>query len=255
MGLSSNDKISSKTCLKEDGVITFDPKTNAGIFKNFYYNSRNKFIKTLTNATNKSGIQSVKAYYKNRNLASKKFSFTQVTEDTILQLLLKVNPSKPAGIDKLGGKFLKDGAPILKVPITQLCNLSISLSAFPQNCKVAKIKPIFKKGLSTEPQNYRPISLLPLISKIMEKVIHYQTQSFLMDNNILYKYQSGFHGNHSTASCLSYVNNKMIEGFDAGQITGMILIDLQKAFDTIDHKILLDKLTHLGFYSQRSKYY
>ena len=128
-----------------------------------------------------------------------------------------------------------------------MCNLSISLSIFPDKCKIAKLKPLYKKGSTTETKNYRPISLLPLISKLIEKIIHQQTQKYLSDHNILYKYQSGFRTNHSTDTCLSYLNDKILKGFDEGKITGMILIDLQKAFDTIDHKVLLGKLVYLGF--------
>jgi len=76
---------------------------------------------------------------------------------------------------------------------------------------------------------------------------HEQTQKYLSDHNILYKYQSGFRTNHSTDTCLSYLNDKVLQGFDQGKITGMILIDLQKAFDTINHKVLLDKLVYMGF--------
>ena len=121
------------------------------------------------------------------------------------------------------------------------------MSAFPDKCKQAKLKPLFKKGSTTEPKNYRPISLLPLISKIIERVIHDQTQKYLDKNDILYKYQSGFRANHSTNSCLSFLTNKVQNGFEKGNLTGMILIDLQKAFDTIDHKILLNKMEFIGF--------
>ena len=128
-----------------------------------------------------------------------------------------------------------------------MCNLSISLSTFPGKCKIAKLKPLYKKGSTTEPKNYWPISLLPLISKLIEKIIHEQTQKYLSDHNILYKYQSGFGTHHSTDTCLSHLNDKILHGFDQGKITGMILIDLQKAFDTKDHKVLLDKLVYMGF--------
>ena len=80
--------------------------------------------------------------------------------------------SKAAGIDKLSGMFLKDGAEILSKPITEICNLSISHGIFPNACKDAKLKPIFKKDKKVDPSNYRPISLLPLISKIIDKVVH-----------------------------------------------------------------------------------
>ena len=98
-----------------------------------------------------------------------------------------------------------------------------------------------------DPSNYRPISLLPLISKIFEKIVHDQMIDYLVQYNILYKYQSGFGTKHSTDLCLSYLNNKILKGSDNGIFTGMIIIDLQKAFDTIDHNILLEKLKAISF--------
>ena len=89
--------------------------------------------------------------------------------------------------------------------------------------------------------------MLPLLSKIIETVIHDQTQSFLDENKILFRFQSGFRKKFSTDSCLSYLNNKIVTGFESGLHTGMILIDLQKAFDTIDHDILINKMEYLGF--------
>ena len=192
-------------------------------------------------------MDSVRSYYENKIDITNNFSFSKTTENTILKLLNNINPSKAAGIDNIAGKFLKDGASVLAKPLTQICNLSISLSIFPKQCKHAKLKPLFKKGSTTEPKNYRPISLLPLISKIIEKVIHDQTQAYLDKNDIIYKYQSGFRSKHSTNSCLSFLCDKVQKGFEKGKLTGMILIDLQKAFDTIDHKILLQKLKFLGF--------
>ena len=87
--------------------------------------------------------------------------------------------------------------------------------------------------------------MLPLIPKVIEKVIHDQTSTFLNSKNLLY--QSGFRKKHFTDFCLSYLNDKILKGFDKGLMTGMILIDLQKAFDTIDHDVLLQKLYAIGF--------
>ena len=157
------------------------------------------------------------------------------------------NICKAAVLDDLSIRFLKDGSRVLSKPISELCNLSIKLGSFPDSCKIAKLKPLLKKGSKTNPSNYRPISLLPLISKIIENMIHEQTSSFLSNNEILYNYQSGFRKNHLTDSCLTFLHDKTLKGFDKGLMTGMILIDLQKAFDTIDHDILLKKLGAIGF--------
>ena len=108
------------------------------------------------------------------------FHLTYTTEIDIEIILRSTNVRKAAGIDDLSGRFLKDGSRVLSKPISELCNLSIKLGSFPDACKIAKLKPLFKKGSKTNPSNYRPISLLPLISKIIEKLIHEQTSSFFI---------------------------------------------------------------------------
>ena len=170
-----------------------------------------------------------------------------ITENIVSKLLKNIDISKAVGIDNLPGRFLKDGAVILAKPVTEICNLSIKSIIFPDPCKLAKLKSIFKKGSRMDPSNYRPISLLPLISKIFEKIVHDQMIDYLAQYNILYKYKSGFRTKHSTDLRLSYLNDKILKGFGNGLFTGMILIDLQKAFDTIDHNILLEKLKAIGF--------
>ena len=102
---------------------------------------------------------------------------------------------------------MKDGAEILSKSLSEICNLSITSRNFLNACKIAKLKPIFKKGKS----NYKPISLLPLISKVLGRVIHYQTNAFLNWNNLVYNYQSGFRTNHSTNLCLSFLTDKILK--------------------------------------------
>ena len=103
----------------------------------------------------------------------------QTTEDIVLKLLKSIDISKAAGVDNLPGRFLKDGAVILAKGVTEICNLSIKSKIFPDPCILAKLKPIFKKESRMDPSNYRPISLLPLISKIFEKIVHDQMIDYL----------------------------------------------------------------------------
>ena len=103
----------------------------------------------------------------------------------VLKLTEEINPAKSAGIDKIGGRFLKDGATALASPIKNVCNLTIKLSKLSDTCKIALLKPLFEKGIKLEAKDYRPISLLPIVSKIFENVVHNQTQTYLNQNIIL----------------------------------------------------------------------
>ena len=246
LGLQNKSNPVSNVCLKQKDENVFDPKQTANMFKDFFSSLADKLVSKLPKPSNKYGERYVSSYYENLNIGSS-FDLNTVEEESVKKILKDLKPSKAPGIDNITGRFLKDGANILALPIAQLCNLSISLSSFPKLCKTAKVKPLFKKGHKTDPQNYRPISLLPIISKIIERVVHDQTNMFLTQNKILHKYQSGFRSNHSTNECLSYLNDKILKGFDEGLLTGMILIDLQKAFDTIDHGVLFKKMKYLGF--------
>ena len=144
---------------------------------------------------------------------------------------------------------------ILAKPVSDIWNLSISLNKFRRAFKSGKVKSIFKKGRETNVSNYRPISLLSILSKFIEKVVHEQTTKFLNDTNIFYKYQFGFRSNGSTDLFLSFLIDKILKGSDTEMYTGMILTDLQKAFDATNRKILLDKLLPTGFSKNKSGWY
>ena len=149
---------------------------------------------------------------------------------------------------------MQNAAEILSRPICEICNLSISHKVFPDACKIAKLKPIYKKGKKAYPSNYRPICLLPIISKVIDRVAHDQTNKSLSEN-ILYNFQSGFIPNHATNLCLAHLTDKILEGFDEGLLTGMILTYLQKTFDTINHKVLLQKLKAIRFSEQSIQWF
>ena len=113
------------------------------------------------------------------DLSHNKLNFQTVQSNTIFNLLQSCNVNKTAGIDDVSDRFLKDGAGVLAIPITQICNLSIKLSHFSKDCKVAKLKPLYTKGTTTDLKHFRPMSLLPIFSKIFGKVIHDQTMEYL----------------------------------------------------------------------------
>ena len=132
-------------------------------------------------------------------------------------------------------------------PLSGIFNLSITTGKFITVLKIAKIIPIYKnKGSSTDVSNYRPIALLSSFDKIFEKLIHKRIMTFLDKKNIIYKRQFGFRKNHSTIHNLIALTEEIRKNLDKGNFSCGIFIDLQKAFDSVDHDILLKKLHHYG---------
>ena len=186
------------------------------MFKKLFSNLANDLVQKLPAAAKKFGNKSVQDNYNGKFNLNPKKTFQTIQTRYISDLSKNCSINKAAGSDDLYGRFLKDGADILIMPITQICNLSIKFSHFPKDCKVAKLKPLYKQGPKADPKNYRRISLLPTVSKIIEKVIHDQTLNYLTENNVLCRYQCGFCKNHSTDTSLAYLTDKILTGFVSG---------------------------------------
>ena len=168
-------------------------------------------------------------------------TFTIVSENDVLNEIKKLKNKKSVGVDGISVQVLKSFADILSKPITYLINRSITEGKVPKQWKIAKVIPLHKKGDRSDPDNYRPISLLPCTSKILERLVQSQLLRFLQENNILSSVQSGFRAKHSTVTALVKVLDDWMMAMDRGEYTGAIFVDLKKAFDTVDHKVLLKK--------------
>ena len=208
MGLPSKAASASNSYLKDRNEIVFNNTKNCSIFKSFFSNLAQNLVSKLPPSPNVFTESKVASYYDDIKFKDLNFEFSETSPEKILNILKGLNPSKAAGIDNLSGNFLKDGADMLARPISQLCNLSIKLNSSPRSCKIAKVKPLFKKGSKTDPENYRPIPLLLILSKIIERIIHDQTQEFLSKNKILYRFQSVFRKIYSANTCLGHLTNK-----------------------------------------------
>ena len=127
------------------------------------------------------------------------------------------------------------------IPLEHIFNMSILTGVVPSDLKIAKVIPIFKKGDKSECCNYRPISLLNVFNKILEKLVYTRVVSFLKKNRIIYTNQFGFRSNHSTNHALINVLDKLYEGLDKGEMAIGVYLDVEKAFDCINHSMLLDK--------------
>ncbi len=164
----------------------------------------------------------------------------------MLKILKGIGKNKATGLDDVPAKFIVDGSAEIACPLTHIINLSIYHSKVPKDLKSAKVVPLYKKNSKTDVGNYRPVSILPVVSKILERVIYTQLEGYLSQNDLLYQFQSGFRTGFSTDSCLVHLTDYIRLEMDKGNYTGMVLLDLQKAFDTVNHSILLMKMRALG---------
>ena len=142
--------------------------------------------------------------------------------------------------------MLKDAALVLTKPLTFIINLSLETGVVPSEWKVAKVIPLYKSGSQAEIDNYRPISILPTLSKILEKIVYKQLMAHFERHNLLFEYQFGFRPNRSTELAVTYFTDFIRKEADSGKATGAVFIDLTKAFDTISHSIMLSKLSRYG---------
>ena len=181
-------------------------------------------------------------FVRSRKDESAAFSIPPIAEADVVGYLLKIDSNKSTGVDGISSRMLKLAASIIAPSITKLINLSFSLNVFPSRWKTAKVTPIFKSGVPTDVTNYCPISVLPILSKIAERHVHNALYSFLCENDLIYIRQSGFRSKHSTETALIKIIDDLLFNLDNDRVSGMVLVDYRKAFDMIDHTLLLKKL-------------
>ncbi len=175
------------------------------------------------------------------------FYLSLVDESEVTKEIQNLKVKKSPGNDDIRPGIIKTSCSILARPLTHVFNVSFSSGIMPDVWKIAKVIPIFKSGEKNLPGNYRPISLLSCFEKILERLLARRIISFLKKHSILYKLQFGFREGHSTTHALLELLEELYSNLDKGNTCIGIFLDLTKAFDTIDHDILLYKLQHYGF--------
>ena len=177
------------------------------------------------------------------------FRIPNISYDFVYKQIKSMSNTKATGLDNIGIKLLKAGINEVTPHITDICNLSIDTGIFPDNWKKARVVPIFKSGDPNDFGNYRPISVLPICSKIIERHVYDHYYEYLTRHHLLLDQQSGFRKHHSCQTVMIKLTDYFIENIDKGELNGVLLIDLRKAFDLVDHDVLLHKISLYGVHN------
>ena len=168
-----------------------------------------------------------------------------VTPEEINSIVKSLNNSA-AGPDGINASTLKTSLEFINSPLTDICNMSLVEGVFPDELKVANVIPLYKSDDPLLVNNYRPVSLLNVLSKVFEKIMYNRLLDFLNKHKIIFKFQFGFRKGHSTYMALMILMDKLIKSLENGEFVIGIFLDFSKAFDTVDHHIMLTKLFHYG---------
>ena len=173
--------------------------------------------------------------------------FASVSVDEVRRVILSM-PKKSCELDPLPTSLMLDCLEVILPSITSIINTSLNSGCVPHEFKHAIVRPLLKKP-NLDPENlknYRPVSNLPFLSKVLEKIVLLQLTAHLVSNNLLEPFQSAYRKGHSTETALLSVTNDLLTASDSGRISILSLLDLSAAFDTIDHRILLSRLRSIG---------
>lgn len=217
-----------------NNITIKDPEDIANCFNEFFTSITSQF------PSNHNPVSTATRY----NIEA--FSIRPVPLEFTIKIINNLKTSSANGHDNISAKFLKEFINELAPVINNTINQHISEGSFPDSLKKAKIKPIFKAGQRTSPNNHRPIAVLPNLAKLYEITILTQFQNFLLQNDIIDKQQFGFVSKSSTTSACSQLISGIQHDLDKGEQVICLFIDIRKAFDCVDHHLLLHKLRLLG---------
>ena len=174
------------------------------------------------------------------------YIFVEQTSATVEEMINSLESKTSKDIYNFSTSLIKFVSKELSAPLCHIFNLSTKTGVFPKSYKISRVVPIHKAGPTDDLNNYRPISCLPTFSKILERIVAKQLVSFLNENSLIYKYQFGFQSKHSTLHPLMHITKFITEAMNNNEFAVALYLDLQKAFDLINHDILIQKLSKIG---------
>ena len=231
------------TQLMENGLLLTKPSAIAECMNSFFIR-KIRTLRANLPPSDQNPIHLVEKLMENRTCS---FTLRPVHPDQVEKIISSLKSTRSCGLDNIDSSVIKLARTELVPVITHIVNLSITQKMFPTVWKTAKIIPLHKKDEFTEPKNYRPVALLSIFSKILERAVFLQVMEYMEQNQLLHPSHHGFRAKHSTATALLEMYNGWVEAFDEDKLTAVVMLDLSAAFDVVDTDILLDKLRVYGF--------
>lgn len=239
--ITSITNFKPKKSLTQNLIQTSDPQKSVDLVNDFFANVGKNLAAKITK-----DVEIGSEELKNNSNIVNSFGLVETTETEIISLINALKTDSSTGWDDISSRIIKQNQLSLIKPLVYICNLSFNTAVFPKAFKRSVILPVHKNGDKMAATNYRPISILPALSKILERAINTRLVNYLEKYNLLSNNQYGFRKGRSTADAVSEVNNFIIGSLDVRKKCLAIFIDLAKAFDTVSIPLLLHKLQNLG---------
>ena len=239
--ITKNETDDSISMIKKDGSEITDPTEIVENFNHFFVKIGSSLANDLPEASH-----DFKSFFE-RAPENRHFTFNEIGPSEILSVISKLETKKAKGFDLISARTIKENYLTLVPVLVELLNQTIRTSVFPDRLKIARVKPLFKKGCRTNMSNYRPISILSIISKIFEKILCQQIREHLELHDLLINNQYGFRPSKNTSLAINEFLELIYKKLDSSSEAQAIFLDFSKAFDTINHQILLGKLRFYNF--------